>query len=95
LRRPKPIQFSLATPRRTIHTGELLGKFFGAVDRAVGLDNVLVVLTADHGVAPVPEVNAARHMPGGRIPEGILAKTVQESLSRKASSIGSRPRSNP
>jgi Type I phosphodiesterase / nucleotide pyrophosphatase len=64
-------------------TDELLGKLFGAVDRAVGLDNVLVVVTADHGVAPVPEVNTARHMPGGRMPEGIVAKTVQDTLARK------------
>ena len=67
----------------TAATDELLGKFFGAVDRAVGLDNVLVVLTADHGVAPVPEVNTARHMPGGRMPDGILTKTVQDALSKK------------
>jgi hypothetical protein len=64
-------------------TDELLGKFFSALDRAVGLDNVLVVLTADHGVAPVPEVNAARHMPGGRMPDGVIAKTVQDMLSKK------------
>ncbi len=64
-------------------TDELLGKLFAALDRAVGLDNVLVVLTADHGVAPVPEVNQARHMPGGRMPNGIIAKTVQETLSKK------------
>ncbi|MFY9724908.1 MAG: alkaline phosphatase family protein [Bryobacteraceae bacterium] len=67
----------------SVATDELLGKLFAALDRAVGLDNVLVVLTADHGVAPVPEVNRARHMPGGRMPEGIVAKTVQEALSAK------------
>jgi len=64
-------------------TDELLGRFFDALDRTVGLKSVLVVLTADHGVAPVPEVNTARHMPGGRMPEGILARTVQEALSKK------------
>ncbi|MGB7763199.1 MAG: alkaline phosphatase family protein [Bryobacteraceae bacterium] len=64
-------------------TDELLAKFFGALDRAVGLGNVLVVVTADHGVAPVPEVNTARHMPGGRMEDGIIAKTVQETLGKK------------
>ncbi|MGD0047521.1 MAG: alkaline phosphatase family protein [Bryobacteraceae bacterium] len=64
-------------------TDELLAKFFGELDRAVGLNNVLVVLTADHGVAPVPEVNTARHMPGGRMPEGIITQTVQAALSKK------------
>ncbi len=64
-------------------TDTLLGKFFSALDHSVGLGNVLVVMTADHGVAPVPEVNQARHMPGGRMPAGILTKTVQATLNAK------------
>jgi len=67
----------------SVATDQLLAKFFAAIDRAVGLENVLIVLTADHGVAPVPEVNTARQMPGGRMREGIIARTVQEALVRK------------
>jgi arylsulfatase A-like enzyme len=33
----------------------------------VGMDRVLVVLTADHAVSPVPEVLEAQRMPGGRL----------------------------
>ncbi len=33
----------------------------------MGLQNVLLVLTADHGVSPTPEVQAGRKMPGGYI----------------------------
>ncbi|MBM3790082.1 MAG: alkaline phosphatase family protein [Acidobacteria bacterium] len=33
----------------------MLGDFFRYVDRNVGLEKVLVVLTSDHGVAPLPE----------------------------------------
>ena len=51
----------------SVHTDKLLGQLFEAIDRQIGLGNVLVVLAADHGVAPLPEVNAARHMPGGRV----------------------------
>lgn len=51
----------------SIRTDRLLGKLFDEVDRRVGAGNTLVILTADHGVAPVPEVNGARRMPGGRI----------------------------
>jgi hypothetical protein len=40
-----------------------LARLFGAIDRAVGLPKVVVVLTADHGVAPLPEV-MARGRPG-------------------------------
>src|SRR5205807_4416171 len=45
--------------------------------------NTLVVLTADHGVAPVPEVNEARKMPGGRLQEAALSHAVSETLSAK------------
>ncbi|HEY1339972.1 MAG TPA: alkaline phosphatase family protein [Bryobacteraceae bacterium] len=67
----------------SVRTDAILEKLFQAVDRAVGLDNALVILTADHGVAPVPEVNTARKMPGGRIPAGTFTKTVQAALTEK------------
>jgi len=61
----------------------LLGKLLAQVGRAVGLDNVLFVLTADHGVAPLPEVNEARHMPGGRLSGTVLLQAVDNALSSK------------
>jgi predicted AlkP superfamily pyrophosphatase or phosphodiesterase len=64
----------------SVATDKLLDKLLQAVDRRVGLANVLVVLTADHGVAPLPEVNASRKMPGGRILPGVVAKVVQAAL---------------
>jgi len=67
----------------SVRTDKLLGQLFDVVDRQVGLDNVLVVLTADHGVAPLPEVNAARRMPGGRTPAGIFNKTAQDALAQR------------
>src|SRR5208283_5320149 len=67
----------------SVATDKLLSKFFAALDRAVGLNSVMIVLTADHGAAPVPEVNQARHMPGGRLADDLLSKTVQEALSAK------------
>lgn len=51
----------------SLRTDRLLGKFLDYVDGQVGLANTIVVLTADHGVAPVPEVNRERKMPGGRL----------------------------
>jgi arylsulfatase A-like enzyme len=53
------------------------------VDRQVGLDNVLVVLTGDHGAAPSPEVNALRKMPGGRIQVATLKQVAQAALQKK------------
>ncbi|MDA0205745.1 MAG: alkaline phosphatase family protein [Acidobacteria bacterium] len=44
-----------------------LGRLFAAVESAVGIENVLVVLTADHSVSPLPEVLESQKMPGGRV----------------------------
>jgi hypothetical protein len=45
----------------TIRLDRSLAKLFAFLDRTVGLGNVLMVLTADHGVAPLPEVFARLH----------------------------------
>jgi arylsulfatase A-like enzyme len=67
----------------SIQTDRLLGRFFKALDAQVGLANVLIVLTADHGVAPMPEVNIARRMPGGRLKPGSIFDAVQTALVKK------------
>jgi predicted AlkP superfamily pyrophosphatase or phosphodiesterase len=64
-------------------TDMLLGKFFSFLDKQVGMKDVLVVFTADHGVAPLPEVNAQRKMPGGRYANGLIENTVQAALEQK------------
>jgi predicted AlkP superfamily pyrophosphatase or phosphodiesterase len=73
---PEVRQTALATDR-------LLEKLFQAVDGRVGAGNYLVVFTADHGVAPVPEVNVARKMPGGRIDPAAIRAAVQIALVKK------------
>jgi hypothetical protein len=67
----------------SIRTDRLLGKLFDFLDSQVGRDNWLVVLTADHGVAPVPEVNVARKMPGGRVDTASLIAVAESALSAK------------
>jgi arylsulfatase A-like enzyme len=67
----------------SVKTDQVIGKLFRYLDGRVGMQNVLVVFTADHGVAPVPEVNQARRMPGGRMAPGIVKDTVQAALARK------------
>jgi hypothetical protein len=64
----------------SIQTDRVFGKLFSFLDATLGMGNVLVVMTADHGVAPVPEVNAARRMPGGRMPSGVVRKAVEAAL---------------
>jgi len=67
----------------SIRTDRLLGKLLTFVDQRVGTGNTLVVFTADHGVAPVPEVNAARKMPGGRIPDAELIQKMTTALTKR------------
>jgi predicted AlkP superfamily pyrophosphatase or phosphodiesterase len=67
----------------SIRTDRLLGKLVDAAERRVGVGNVLVILTADHGVAPVPEVNVARKMPGGRLNGSELTGKITDALSQR------------
>ena len=50
-----------------IRLDRTLGKFFDAIDAQVGRDNVLTVLTADHGFMNTPEYSAERGFNAGRI----------------------------
>lgn len=67
----------------TLHTDKVLDKFFTFLDKRIGLSNVVVVLSADHGVAPLPELMATRKMPGGRIPESVVLDAVSAALNTK------------
>jgi hypothetical protein len=66
-----------------IRTDRFLGDLLAAIDRAVGLGHVVVALTADHGVAPLPEVQAQRGMPGGRLSSQDLFNPIEQALVRE------------
>jgi predicted AlkP superfamily pyrophosphatase or phosphodiesterase len=57
-----------------------LGRLLDAVDRTVGLGRTVVVVTADHGVAPVPEELLALKMPGGRLTRDALVEAGRNAL---------------
>ncbi len=61
-------------------TDAVIARLLAAVDQKVGLDRTLVILTADHGVAPLPEVMAQRRMPGGRLVRKDLVDPVEAAL---------------
>lgn len=67
----------------SILTDRLLGDFFKFLDAQIGMRNIVVVFTADHGVAPMPELNVQRRMPGGRISEKTIDSTIEKTLSAK------------
>ena len=51
----------------TLRVDRQIARLLAAVDARVGLDNTVVVFTADHGVAPSPEQAAQSGLPGGRV----------------------------
>src|SRR5262249_45172671 len=67
----------------SIRTDRLIGKLLDFIDAKIGAGNTLVVFTADHGVAPVPEVNQARKMPGGRLDSSAMSQTIGNALSTR------------
>ena len=64
-------------------TDRLLGKLFAFLAKEVSPRDTLVVLTADHGVAPAPEVNVKRKMPGGRVQPTETTDAVEAALSKR------------
>jgi Type I phosphodiesterase / nucleotide pyrophosphatase len=64
----------------TVRTDRLLQTFFARVDALVGMAHTLVVLTADHGVAPLPELQQARRLPGGRLKGEELFTPIEDAL---------------
>jgi predicted AlkP superfamily pyrophosphatase or phosphodiesterase len=69
----------------TLRTDRLLERFFAFLARQVGQDNVAIVLTADHGVAPLPEVARERDPNGqaGRIDPTVIAAAAENALRTK------------
>lgn len=67
----------------SIRTDRVLGELFKAIDSQVGMRNVLVILTADHGVAPLPELSQQRRMPGGRIDDKLVVAAIEKRLTER------------
>lgn len=68
----------------TLRTDRMLADFFAFLDRRVGLKNCTIVLTADHGVAPIPErVKALNpNFSAGRVDNVRLLKTCEAALDK-------------
>lgn len=66
-----------------IRTDALFDKFFQFLDAKVGLQNILIVMSADHGVAALPELTTSRKMPGGRMPPKIIQQTIEQELVKR------------
>lgn len=65
----------------TLRTDRILADLFSYVEKTIGLANTIVVLTADHGVAPVPEHANDLRLGGGRIAFSKITEAIQSVLS--------------
>lgn len=61
----------------------MLAGFFAFLDQRIGMDNVVVVLTADHGFPNVPEFSQAQHVDARRIDGDKLIAALNQHLSAK------------
>ena len=66
----------------SVRTDALLGQLFQLIDQRVGLSNVIVVLSADHGVAPLPSAQEGKKMPGGYVYADV-EDAVNSALNRR------------
>jgi predicted AlkP superfamily pyrophosphatase or phosphodiesterase len=73
------VQDTLARLDRTI------GALLDHLDRTAGAGNYVIALTADHGVAPIPEQAAAFGIDAGRLDAALVRQAAQTAL---ASALG-------
>jgi predicted AlkP superfamily pyrophosphatase or phosphodiesterase len=66
----------------TIRTDRLLSRLFDFLSDRIGLERVVIVLTADHGVAPLPELARGRdpRARGGRLDPAVIAAAAERAL---------------
>ena len=66
----------------SLNVDRAIARLFAHLDKTVGMSNVLVMLTADHGVSPTPELLQSQKMPGGRIRSDFFAP-IKTALDRR------------
>src|SRR5206468_1882905 len=69
----------------TVRTDRMLERLFTFLSQRIGLDRVVIVLTSDHGVAPLPELAGKKGAPsrGGRIDPALIVSAAEDALQAK------------
>jgi hypothetical protein len=66
-----------------LETDRQLAEFFGFLGHQVGLANVWIALSADHGIAPLPEFAKTLHLPAANLDGDALRQQINSLLSQK------------
>ena len=68
---------------QTVRLDRVFENLFSYIDSRVGLNNVLITLSADHGFMNVPEYSVAQRLDAGRIDPDKMIVDVNAALSAK------------
>lgn len=79
---------SLEVEDLTYRTDLLIGDFLTYLDRRVGAGRWTLLLTADHGVTPIPEYAESQGMPAKRMPLGDLSRFAAQLESELVGKFG-------
>lgn len=60
-----------------------IADFFNFLGHQIGLANVWIAFSADHGIAPLPEVASTLHLPAAHVDAGSLREQANSLLSKK------------
>lgn len=82
---PKMAAMALALDRQ-------LADFFNFLKQEFGLENVWIALSADHGIAPLPDDAQAMRMPGGYLDESSMAQQINQRLAARFPQVTGGPR---
>lgn len=67
----------------TLRTDRQIAALLDFVNQRIGLQNMLVAFTADHGVAPIPEHAAAMKLPGERVNSKQITDAVKAAIKER------------
>ena len=68
---------------QTVRLDRIFAELFDYLDKRIGLQNVLITLSADHGFMNVPEYSASRNLDAGRIDPDKMIEATNSALSAK------------
>jgi predicted AlkP superfamily pyrophosphatase or phosphodiesterase len=66
----------------TLRTDRTMAEFFKYLDQKIGFDHIVITLTADHGVAPVPEQVMTLGY-GGRLEPSAMSEAIKAGLDKR------------
>ena len=67
-----------------LRTDEMLGQFFSYLEKTIGLNHCLIILTSDHGIAPIPEYlqKKSPHVEAGRVSSKEISNLADSLLEK-------------